>query len=929
MPRSNRIWLLALTLALLAVSSHGLADSWILPGLANSEGRNGTRFESTVFVLNAGSSEAEVRFGFVPPDGPPPAAVSRRVMGAETLLLPNALRDLFGLEETLGTLTIESSAPIVVGGATRNVASVAGTYGVGLEPVSSGNEITAGKAGFSIWLSHTGLGETGSRANITVALLESGTSATLEIHDSTGELLGTVSLSADSPRTWQASVADITDGKSVDPGFALLKLVAGRAAGFVSVVDNTTGDGLLSPFQIAPNSLETDLIVNGATLTPGANGTRWTTGLRLLNPGNAAVLVSIDTLGVTPAPVSWRIERNLPASGLVALDDVLKEFGAVDGSAGALRIRSASPVLVLGVTTTPDPAGGPGRFGVTQSAVIHRGGFAGAGRSITLAGLGHTGSPGQRTNLAFLSGTEGAKASASLRLASGSVVTTVPIGLGSSEWKQKSLPEWFGIQDVAEGARVDVTVTSGSLDAYAPVVDNGTGDAVVRRSVFLPAACDGAVAGPTGDPATTFTVGAVSGAIVPLLGVNIGPIPAGQSTADLTGAYHDAGVTCIRTHDYYGPLDMATIYPNQNADPANPSSYNFTASDSVFEKILAGSFEPFLRLGDSYSAQPPYPPANPRRPTNPDNWVRAAVEVVRHYDDASRWRGRPLKYVEIWNEPDNGRFWDGTPEEFYSLFVKAAKALKQAFPHLRIGGPGFSPFGSLAPKGQAISRGLIERMKQESVELDYFSFHVYSNDPEEYRTCTRFFRGELDRNGYAATPLVINEWNTETRTAEQSDALALRTGGRGAAIASAVQVVMQEEGIVESCMYRGPDPAATAPEFYGIFYSDGRPKRSALALSLWKRLADHPERLTLTSNPASGLQIYAIAGRDPAGEIAMLVANPSSTASTVRISVPDNPVSCLRVDEISDASETISTKTVAGDRVTVGGYSTLFVTLRP
>ncbi|MCC6133249.1 MAG: hypothetical protein IT186_25235 [Acidobacteria bacterium] len=907
------------------------AESWILPGLANSGGRNGARFESTVFVLNCGTSEAEVTFGLVPGGPLAPSPVVRRIKSGETLLIPNALRELFGLEETLGTLTVASTAPLVLGGATRNVADASGTYGVGLEAVRAGDEISAGKTSHAIWLSHTGTEGPGSRANVTVTLLDPGTSALLEIRDGSGSLAGSLPLDATTPVTWQGSVADLTGGTAVDAGYASLKVSSGRAVGYVSVVDNATGDGLLSPFHTVPAG-ETDLILDGVARADGANGTRWTTGLRLFNGGGSPALVSIDALGVSPSPEKWRVERTVAPSSVVAIEDILAEFGTSDGSAGALRVRSSGSVLAMAATTTPDPAGGPGRFGVTQSAVLHRGGMAGAGRNVTLAGVALAAR--FRTNLAFLADATGARASATLRDVSGGLLGTATVELGSSEWTQKSLSEWFGVAEAPEGSRIDITVTSGSLDAYAPVVDNGTGDASVRRPAPLPASCDGAVSGPGGSPTTTLTIGAAAGApagrIRPLLGVNIGPIPAGESTVDLTSPYHQAGVTTIRTHDYYGPLDMATLYPNQNADPANPASYNFTASDAVFEKILAGSFEPCLRLGDSYSAQPGFPPANPRRPIKTDNWVRAAVEVVRHYDDAARWKGRSLRYVEIWNEPDNGRFWDGTVEEFASLFVKTAKALKQAFPHLLIGGPGYSPFATVAPQGQAQVRTLIAAMKREGVSLDYFSFHIYSNDPEVYRTSARFLRNELDANGFSAVPLAITEWNTETRNLSRSEALALRTGGRGAAIVSAVQVVLQEEGIVESHLYRGPDPSPSAPEFYGIFYSDGRPKRSALALELWKRLADHPERLALSSARASGPALYAIAGRDLSGEVSVLVANPSQEAGSVRLLLSDgSPISCVRVDEISDSSAEITTRTIAGDKVSIGGATTLLLTYRP
>lgn len=919
---------LARGLALLltfALPFPALAASVVLPGLANSSGRGGARFETELFVTNLSSADAAVRLGLVPGNGPAPTPVERTVRAGETLPLPNALRDLWDLEESFGTLTLESEARLAVAGATRNVASASGTYGLGLAPATP---LAPGETGYAPWLSHSGATDSGTRANVTVTLLQPGSSAILEVRDGSGALLGSRLLSAATPTTWQGTVGELTEGRPVDPGSASLRVAAGSATGFVSVVDNATGDGLLSTFEV-PQAEGTDLLVNGAASGNGARGTRWTTGLRLLNPGSAPLLVAVDAAGVAPSPSLWRVERTVPAGGVVALPDVLDTLGAPDGAAGALRVRAAGPLLVATATTTPDPAGGTGRFGVSQPLVRPRGGLLGPGQAATLAGLSLGGAPGFRTNVAFLADGTGAAATLLLRSPEGAPLATAGVTLGSSEWRQRSLADWFDVSEAPPGSRVDVSVASGSLDAVATVIDDATGDAVARSAVPVPVPCEGAAAGPGGTPATTLTLGGRAGTIRPLLGVNIGPIPAGQATVDLTAAYHEQGIPSIRTHDYYGPLDMATLYPDQDADPANPASYDFAASDAVFAKILAGSFEPYLRLGDSYNAGIGYPPAVPRRPTNAANWVKAAVEVVRHYDDAARWAGRPLHHVEIWNEPDNGWFWDGTHAEFFDLFVKAAVALKGAFPHLSVGGPGFAPSGALAPQGQAMTRGLIAAIAAARAPVDFLSFHVYSNDPSVYRETARFYRAALDAKGLDAVALQVTEWNTETRSVPASEALALRAGGRGAAILSAAQVVLQEEGIAGSYLYRGPDPAVTAPEFYGVFFADGRPKPAARALGLWKRLADHPERLALASSASAGPGLHALAGRDGAGEVAILVANPSSTATSLAVVRSDGEaVGCVRVDEVSDAPAAAS-RVVAGAAVDVPAWSTLLLTLRP
>lgn len=424
------------------------------------------------------------------------------------------------------------------------------------------------------------------------------------------------------------------------------------------------------------------------------------------------------------------------------------------------------------------------------------------------------------------------------------------------------------------------------------------------------------------------TLGAPTGAAIqPLTGINIGPIPAGASTnADLTDAYHAAGITMIRTHDYYGPLDMATMYPDQSADPHDPASYNFTESDRVFAAILAGGFEPYLRLGDSWNNGKGYPPANPRAPTNPENWAQAAVEVTRHYLEMSHQAGIQMRYVEIWNEPDGSKFWDGTRDEFYSLFDATARALKQEFPDLLVGGPGFTPAGALSQKGQTFVRGLLDYAREHQTPLDFFSWHMYSNDPQDYFDAAQFYRGELDSRGFTSVPMHVTEWNTDARGRDESvTPEEARLGGRGAAILTAAWIALQQNGVTESMVYRGPDPAMDASTFYGIFYADGNPKRAALAFTLWSEFTRYSQAINIQLSEPNGLWI--LAGQNASGQTAILFANPTDQPITLTLLQPDgNPVHGAASRVVSDASDAIQVST-GGAQIQIPAYAVVLVTI--
>ena len=105
-----------------------------------------------------------------------------------------------------------------------------------------------------------------------------------------------------------------------------------------------------------------------------------------------------------------------------------------------------------------------------------------------------------------------------------------------------------------------------------------------------------------------------------------------------------------------------------------------------------------------------------------------------------------------------------------------------------------------------------------------------------------------------------------------TEAHALRTGGKGAAILTAAWMALQQHEIEVATLYRGTDPSLDLPTFYGIFYADGSPKRIALAFSLWAKLAQHPLRLDVAASAETPLRV--ICGKNEAGGKALLMVNP-------------------------------------------------------
>ncbi|MFO0839152.1 MAG: hypothetical protein U1D55_11590 [Phycisphaerae bacterium] len=419
--------------------------------------------------------------------------------------------------------------------------------------------------------------------------------------------------------------------------------------------------------------------------------------------------------------------------------------------------------------------------------------------------------------------------------------------------------------------------------------------------------------------------------IRPLLGVNAGPAaqPIDRHPLDLTTTYQKLGVTIIRTHDFDGPLDMATMYPDQNADPSLDSSYDFTASDAYYQPIIGGGFDVYLRIGDSAGTAAGFPDKSPRAPINAANWAAAALRVVAHYNDAARWGRSAVRYVEIGNEPDSSHFWDSTRDAFFDLYRQTATALKSAYPGLKIGGPGITESAYKTTVGQTWFTGFLAYCRTNAAPLDFFSWHTYTNAPADIATATAYYRAQLDAYGFATTESHITEWNTETHTAsmtpDASLAATLRDGGQGAAIVTAMWIELQDAGVAASMFYRGRDPEPDRTEYYGLLGADGHMKRSAMAFQLWARMASiYGTRVAASVDSSSATSIYLLAGQASDGSIAVLLANASEQTLGCKFEGFDGVVT---VNRVSDASSDAQSATAAATGVSLPAYSAQIVVL--
>ena len=314
-----------------------------------------------------------------------------------------------------------------------------------------------------------------------------------------------------------------------------------------------------------------------------------------------------------------------------------------------------------------------------------------------------------------------------------------------------------------------------------------------------------------------------AGAAKPMHAVNNGPVykfAADQRITNLD-AFVEAGIPYARTHDAsfcatYGgehTVDISAIFPNFDADPYDPASYDFPMTDEYMKVIYYAGVKAFFRLGSKiehgvkkYGTLPP---------KDFHKWAVICEHIIRHYTEG--WADGftyDMEYWEIWNEPDldpddspNKRCWGGTKEQFFELYHIAATHLKQCFPHLKIGGPAIA--GNM--------KWAEDFLAQLKAPLDFFSWHRYASYPEKIAQRARDTRALLDKYGFTEAESILNEWNyVKGWTGDEwLYSLKQEKGLKGAAFISSVMCDSQK-GSVDLLMYYDARPCG----MNGMFCTD-------------------------------------------------------------------------------------------------------------
>lgn len=343
-----------------------------------------------------------------------------------------------------------------------------------------------------------------------------------------------------------------------------------------------------------------------------------------------------------------------------------------------------------------------------------------------------------------------------------------------------------------------------------------------------------------------------------------GPVPAYPDFPDLTPLWQAAGTQTVRSFDWVSRLDTRnrenSLFPDWDADPTDPASYNFAATDAWVDAVHGIGANVLFTIASSI-------PQNKLPALDVATYGVVVEHIVRHYSDGwANGPAKPIRRYEFGDQPDFGPLhFDGPVEEFCAMYEAFVAAVARVDETLEVGGPSLAfPLNAEAP----LREGFLGFVRERGLRLDFFSFLWFtdaSRDPFDFAFVGKELRALLDGYGFTDTKLVLSYWNYLGVPSNSAPA------PEKAAFQAAAAIALQDSVIDEAFFFRadsGKDPHYGFVDPAGL-YTDGVPDERAVAFELMGRVQSG-ERLLVRGGDASGFA--CMAGLD--GEVVrILIAN--------------------------------------------------------
>jgi hypothetical protein len=179
---------------------------------------------------------------------------------------------------------------------------------------------------------------------------------------------------------------------------------------------------------------------------------------------------------------------------------------------------------------------------------------------------------------------------------------------------------------------------------------------------------------------------------------------------------------------------------------------DFSLPFAALEQLTRRNLTPFISLGFFPSAVSPSPIAPPE---NLERWRQLVRSFFEELLVDERFGAAVIKrwWFEVWNEPNEGRFWTGSFDQYLDLYRATSDAIRSVAVDVRLGGSAmaYKPESEAEDGPETMGRFLEFLRDDPSVQCNFVSYHrkgtVDSSapDPDRLRSAALEISALIDR----------------------------------------------------------------------------------------------------------------------------------------------------------------------------------------
>jgi len=323
----------------------------------------------------------------------------------------------------------------------------------------------------------------------------------------------------------------------------------------------------------------------------------------------------------------------------------------------------------------------------------------------------------------------------------------------------------------------------------------------------------------------------------------------------VTGLLKNVGVKYVRIDHVFDGYSVVSRVDGR-------LTYDWSKLDALVGDIVAAGATPYISISYMPSAISKGDILD--TPNDWGEWAQVVSALVGHY--SRDYRGGLSNVIyEVWNEPDLFGGWkmygNKSYTQMYTVASRAANGVRGVKP-FKIGGPattGFYP---------AWVNGFYDKL-DESVRIDFFSWHRYSADVEDFVKDAETAKKMMETRIARSQDLYISEWGVNPERGSFYDGL------WAAAHYLAVNTALSETNIDLALAFEVMDGAPGDAQWHGGWGMLTNPKYGAVAkkprFKAWEMLTKL--RGQKLPEVGEGTYVTSLSAVDDTGVIRVLLVN--------------------------------------------------------